>query len=138
MNTLSNGDKAYIAFLTGNSCHAHVWTLLSIYGADKMYGGTGAPTHLSPEEQDEWLEMWELQYADPRWKELRDRMVNENKCCAKCGNTQQLEVHHTVYHRDKLLWEYEDTSLQVLCKKCHLGEHGLTIRSDGSIDKIDS
>lgn len=136
MNTLTDGDKAYIGFITGNSCHAYVWTLLTIYGADKMYGGTGAPTHLNPEEQDEYLEMWELQYQDLRWKDLRDRIVNERKCCAKCGNTQSLELHHKRYINDKLLWEYEDDDLEVLCKKCHLNEHGLKMRENGTIDPL--
>lgn len=136
MNTLTEGDKAYIAFLTGNNCHAYIWTLLTIYGADKVYGGTSAPTHLSPEEQDEHLEMWEMQYQDPRWKNLRDQIVNERKHCSKCGNQQSLEVHHKRYISDKLLWEYEDDELEVLCKMCHLKEHGLMMRANGIIDRL--
>ena len=133
MNTLTDNDKAYIAFITGNSCHAHVWTILSSYGCEEMYGGTGAPTHLIPEEVDEYFELRELEYHDQRWKDLRNRLISENKCCAKCGDTYRLEAHHKLYIRDKRIWEYQDSQLEVLCKKCHLEKHGLKMQLNGVI-----
>lgn len=136
MNTLTDADKAYIAHLTGNSCHTNSWKLLQIYGADKVYGGTGAPTHLTLEEQAEHLEMWELQYQDPRWKAVRQHLVQKSKSCSICGSIDHLEVHHTVYLADKMLWEYDDNQLQVLCKKCHLKQHGLKVLLDGRIDRL--
>lgn len=132
MNTLTDGDKAYIAFITGNNCHNYVWTLLSIFGAGEIYGGTGAPTHLSLEEQDAHLEMWEMQYQDPRWKARSQSLIEKRRCCAKCGSNNSLQAHHLVYLSDKMLWEYEDEQLEVLCEKCHLNEHGLQLLADGT------
>lgn len=136
MNTLTDGDKAYIGFLTGNSCHNYVWTLLAIYGVSKIYGGTGAPTHLNAEEQDEHLEQWEMQYQDIRWKATRKRLIFGRGCCAKCGSEDSLEVHHKIYLADKMLWEYADDDLEVLCKACHLKQHGLKVLANGSIDRL--
>ncbi len=64
------------------------------------------------------------QYRDGRWQECKaKRLKAMNFACEGCGEKAssgaQLDVHHTHYLRDKMLWEYEDEDLRVYCKSCH-------------------
>lgn len=58
------------------------------------------------------------------WRNLaaeKKRLVGK---CEKCGSTKHLQAHHVTYPKD---W-YETTldHLQVLCRRHHKAEHGIT------------
>mgnify|MGYP006366380823 FL=1 len=60
----------------------------------------------------------------PKWKEKRMRILDrDGKRCRKCNSTKNLQVHHTYYSGDKNPWDYPDSCLITLCKKCHEKEH---------------
>jgi hypothetical protein len=58
---------------------------------------------------------------DPRWQ--RRRLEILSKCDFACENCQtkseQLHVHHRMYSRGKMPWEYEDWAFNVVCEECH-------------------
>ena len=59
-----------------------------------------------------------------KWPALRRKFLKENKCCAICSKTKNLEVHHiTPIHIAPEL-ELVETNLIVLCESpqmdCHL------------------
>lgn len=61
---------------------------------------------------------------DPRWQKRRlEIMQRDNFTCQKCGNGLTsgvpLNVHHYVYHKGYLPWEYPDKDLITLCRDCH-------------------
>jgi hypothetical protein len=137
MNTLSNSDHRFIAGITGNRARCNTWNKIATYGVRDIYGGLGAPTsELTTEEEAMWFEERTKQYHDPRWKRRRDRKVFSIGYCECCGSARQLEVHHIQYYRDRHIWEYSDDELKVLCKKCHLQQHGMKIRANGTIDRL--
>lgn len=57
---------------------------------------------------------------DWRWaiKSSEIKKRDENKCVS-CGRTTYLEVHHIVYTKNVLPWEYENDDLVTLCSSCH-------------------
>lgn len=65
------------------------------------------------------------QLKDPRWQQLRLRMFDVAgwKCqcegCSDPNDRRQLHLHHKVYFRNTLIWDYPEWALQVLCFKCH-------------------
>lgn len=62
---------------------------------------------------------------DPRWQRKRLEVLNrENFRCQECYATDRtLHVHHVVYRRDALPWEYSSDELVVLCEECHSSWH---------------
>ena len=61
---------------------------------------------------------------DPRWQKRRlEIMQRDNFTCQMCGNGLTsgvpLNVHHYVYHKGYLPWEYQDKDLITLCRDCH-------------------
>lgn len=61
---------------------------------------------------------------DPRWQKKRlEIMQRDNFTCQMCGNGLTsgvpLNVHHYVYHKGYLPWEYPDKDLITLCRDCH-------------------
>lgn len=61
---------------------------------------------------------------DPRWQKRRlEIMQRDNFTCQMCGNGLTsgvpLNVHHYVYHKGYLPWEYPDNDLITLCRECH-------------------
>lgn len=62
---------------------------------------------------------------DPRWQRRRLEVLNrENFTCETCAATDKtLHVHHKLYRKGAMPWEYEDHELEVLCKDCHESEH---------------
>lgn len=67
---------------------------------------------------------YEQQLKDPRWQELRRRVVsNAQGVCASCKSTnKQVQVHHNFYD-DRMAWEYEERELRCLCADCHEAFH---------------
>lgn len=66
---------------------------------------------------------------DPRWQKKRLEIYQrDNWTCQMCGNGLYdgvpLNVHHKVYHKDCLPWEYQDKELITICEKCHAKLHG--------------
>lgn len=64
-----------------------------------------------------------IRYAtrSPRWKKIRKDFLAQNKACAACGSSKDLEAHHIIpVHIDPSL-ELDSNNLIVLCSKsCHL------------------
>lgn len=57
------------------------------------------------------------------WKKLRSRIIKQRgSCCERCGKTKNLQVHHKTYKR---LFNEKDSDLEVLCRGCHMKEHGI-------------
>ena len=58
---------------------------------------------------------------DPRWQKKRLEILEKAKfTCESCGESKkELHVHHLIYRRGKLPWEYEDPDLFCLCSSCH-------------------
>lgn len=65
------------------------------------------------------------QLAHPKWQKRRLGMLNAaNWSCSQCGcDDVTLHVHHKQYVKGRMAWEYEDSDLAVLCKKCHECQH---------------
>ena len=62
------------------------------------------------------------QLQTKEWKLKRKGIIKRDKCCLMCGDTKQLEVHHTYYDFGLMAWEYEDEYLLTLCNLCHKRE----------------
>ena len=61
---------------------------------------------------------------DPRWQKRRlEIMQRDGWKCKMCGSGLSdgipLNVHHYVYHKGYLPWEYPDKDLITLCRDCH-------------------
>ena len=66
----------------------------------------------------------------PEWKMKRALIIERDKCCVICSETETLQVHHRQYHfvvadnQFKLPWDYPDFLLITLCESCHKRGHG--------------
>lgn len=57
---------------------------------------------------------------DPRWKSRRLQILKAaNYKCTHCDATERLEVHHINYRKGREPWDYSDSELMCLCRKCH-------------------
>lgn len=58
---------------------------------------------------------------DPRWQKKRLEILNRDDwmCQKCCDETSTLHVHHKVYLKGRMPWEYEDEQLVTLCESCH-------------------
>lgn len=54
-------------------------------------------------------------------REIREAVISRDKCCAVCGETSGLEVHHVIY-RSKGGTD-DMGNLVTLCKSCHAEKH---------------
>lgn len=65
------------------------------------------------------------QYHHPKWVNLRSRILyRDNYRCEACeSKSRPLHVHHTVYQRDKFIWEIDENLLMTLCQTCHENMH---------------
>lgn len=67
------------------------------------------------------------QYKHPLWQKKRLEVLSywdfECQCCG--SREDQLHVHHPIYKKGVMIWEYESSELRVLCNKCHEKEHEL-------------
>jgi hypothetical protein len=68
-------------------------------------------------------------YNKKEWKEFRDNVIeSDGYKCVSCGREKfevTLQVHHKVYFKGKLPWEYGTENCETLCKGCHAAEHGI-------------
>lgn len=57
---------------------------------------------------------------DPQWIKKKEALLRERgEKCQSCGKTKGLTIHHGYYRFKTAPWEYEDSSLWVLCWPCH-------------------
>jgi hypothetical protein len=65
-------------------------------------------------------EFWE-RYKDPRWQRRRlEVMARAEFRCEGCEATEKtLNVHHKIYRRGAMPWDYADHELSCLCEECH-------------------
>lgn len=61
------------------------------------------------------------QLRDPRWQRKRLEILSrDNWTCQVCGDTKTtLHVHHHMYNRGALPWEYTDDNFLTVCEPCH-------------------
>jgi hypothetical protein len=61
---------------------------------------------------------------DPRWQRRRLEILQRSDfSCEECGdNESTLHVHHRIYRKGAMPWEYQDHELQALCEHCHAGK----------------
>lgn len=76
---------------------------------------------------------WEL-LRDPRWQRRRlEIMENANFACQTCQAADKtLNVHHRLYRKGAMPWDYSDVELVCLCEDCHEIEH----RWRGALDEV--
>ena len=67
---------------------------------------------------------------DPRWKEKRLLILQrDNNSCVVCKSKEDVQIHHRQYHflrkykAFKKPWDYSDSLLITLCRKCHQKGH---------------
>ena len=67
---------------------------------------------------------------DPRWQKKRLEIMDKAGFkCSSCGNSKDtLNVHHTVYIKNRYVWDYPDEYLRCVCDQCHSFYHLLTQR----------
>lgn len=63
------------------------------------------------------------------WKELSARKKSMVRKCQECGRKDRLQAHHVIYRDNWYETRLED--LRVLCRKCHMVEHGMIFVDDG-------
>lgn len=58
---------------------------------------------------------------DPRWQRKRlEIMERDGFKCRHCYSAEKtLNVHHKIYRKGKLPWDYEDEVFVTLCEECH-------------------
>jgi hypothetical protein len=56
-------------------------------------------------------------------KHWNNRRKQLKRCCAICGTTENLHIHHNTYDH---LWYERKNELICLCKKHHFGLHNFT------------
>ena len=67
---------------------------------------------------------------DKRWKSYRKKILNrDNNTCIVCNSKDELQAHHKQYHFSEILktfkkpWEYPESVVITICKKCHQKGH---------------
>lgn len=57
----------------------------------------------------------------PQWQKRRLQILERDKwTCQCCGDTEtELQVHHKMYEKGKMPWEYNDDVLVSICSHCH-------------------
>lgn len=82
---------------------------------------------------------WQQQIKSPEWQKKRLEILNlRGFKCEKCGNKEKtLHVHHRFYISGRLIHEYDNDVLQVLCEDCHKKEHSCNNKYDDLIKQIE-
>lgn len=65
------------------------------------------------------------QLKDPRWLEVKVQILRRDGfTCVCCKETnKRMNVHHGVYFKDRMAWEYESQYLHTVCDDCHFIAH---------------
>ena len=72
------------------------------------------------------------QLTTDEWKKKRVEIFMRDDCkCYMCGhnNIKQLQVHHRLYKKGLMAWEYDNDDLITLCNSCHRKVHNHLIKS---------
>lgn len=82
---------------------------------------------------------WEL-LRDPRWQRRRLEVMGRARfACETCGSEDKtLNVHHKLYRKGAMPWEYPDAELQCLCEECHENEHEWKSAIDTVLARLDA
>jgi hypothetical protein len=61
------------------------------------------------------------QLSHPNWQKKRLGILNRDGFqCKSCESKDKtLHVHHKMYLKGRMAWEYEDDNFETLCKDCH-------------------
>lgn len=81
---------------------------------------SGAPIFIGVR-RDEQMTSYLDRLKDTRWQRKRLEILSErNWTCESCSSTEKtLHVHHRLYRKGAMPWEYESKELMVLCYECH-------------------
>ena len=75
------------------------------------------------------MQMAKLTYREqllhPNWQRKRLEMLEKAQwTCGNCGETEAtLHVHHRRYVKGRMVWDYDEEELEVLCDSCHAEHH---------------
>lgn len=77
---------------------------------------------------------------DPHWQRRRLEILNRsNFTCESCeSGDKTLHVHHKLYRKGAMPWEYENQELQALCEDCHTEQHIFRERLNEAVAYIQS
>lgn len=70
---------------------------------------------------------YQQQIKHPNWQKKRLEVLEANGFkCENCGDKdEQLHVHHPLYRRGAMIWEYTVEELECLCARCHKDAHAI-------------
>lgn len=76
-------------------------------------------------EYSQLLNTWEWKHFRKTFIESRRKESGELLCddCGYDTPDETLHVHHRLYRRDALPWEYDFLDLRLICKECHAAIH---------------
>ena len=79
------------------------------------------------------------QIKHPSWQKKRLDVLEQNEFkCQECGaSEEELHVHHPVYRRGAMIWQYETEELQCLCHKCHKESHAIDEQLKQALSVLD-
>lgn len=76
---------------------------------------------------------YDEQVCHPLWEAFRSKVLRiRGYACECCGSKERIQIHHTEYDFKKMAWEYDISTMRVLCRDCHRKVHGIDI--DEQID----
>ena len=75
------------------------------------------------------------QTQHPLWQKKRLEVLKlHNFTCQECESTETtLHVHHPIYKRGAMIWDYDKSELMCLCEICHKESHELDERLKKSL-----
>lgn len=75
---------------------------------------------------------------DPRWQRRRLEILQRaDFTCEQCGSKDRtLHVHHLLYRKGAMPWEYEDHELRSLCEPCHEWWHTERALMDAALARL--
>ena len=64
-------------------------------------------------------------YKTDEWKVFRQKIIDrDGGQCVDCGScSETLQAHHLYYITKRKPWEYQESALLTLCRKCHASRH---------------
>ena len=66
----------------------------------------------------DWLKC-KLQGRSPKWRKVRQDILEKYICCRSCNALKNLELHHKIPFNLRPDLELDPENLIVLCKHCH-------------------
>ena len=78
---------------------------------------------------------------DVRWQKKRLHLLElagwkcQANSCSNSNDQAMLEIHHKLYLRKTMLWDYPDWCFEVLCRQCHEFRQGCMERAHACLAK---